>query len=167
LELALAAGRQVAGEVLELEVALGAERVRVEELGQLVDLSGPEGDIDERKALKDLVLDRLRPAATHPNDPIRLFALQPLRLPQMGDEATIRRLPDRAGIEKDQIGRVATLGLVVPQRRQHPPHPLGVMHVHLTAERGDVEALGHGGRVTRWACGGEESGSLPRRPSRS
>ena len=63
----------MAGEVLELEVALGAQRVGVEELGQLVDLPRPEGDIDEGEALKDLVLDRLRPAAPDPDDPIRLL----------------------------------------------------------------------------------------------
>jgi len=73
LELALAPGRQVAGEVLELEVALGAERVGVEELGQLVNLTGAEGDVDEGKAPEDLVLHRLRPAAADTDDPIRIF----------------------------------------------------------------------------------------------
>ncbi len=59
----------MAGEVLELEVALGAERVAVEELGELVDLARPEGDVDEGEALEDLLLDRLRPAAADPDDP--------------------------------------------------------------------------------------------------
>ncbi len=90
LELALAAGRQVAGEVLELEVALGAERVRVEELGQLVDLARPEGDVDEGKALKDLVLDRLRPATADSDDPVGVFGLEPLGLAEVGDEAVVR-----------------------------------------------------------------------------
>ena len=143
LELALAPGRQVAGEVLELEVALGSERVGVEELRQLVDLPRTEGDVDKGKALEDLVLDRLRPAAAHPDDPLRLFGLQSLRLTQMGDEPTVRRLPDRAGVEEDQVGRITALRLVVAKRREHPPHPLGVMHVHLTAERGYVKALRH------------------------
>jgi hypothetical protein len=55
----------VAGEVLELEVALRGQRVGGEELGQPVDLARPEGDVDEREALEDLVLDRLRPAASN------------------------------------------------------------------------------------------------------
>ena len=109
LELALAPGRQVAGEVLELEVALGGERVGVEELGQLVDLPRPEGDVDEGKALEDLVLDRLRPAAADPDDPLRVFGLQPLRLAEVGDEAIVGRLADRAGVEEDQVGLVAAL----------------------------------------------------------
>ena len=46
--------RQVAGEALELEVALGGERVRGEELGQLVDLARAEGDVDERELAEDL-----------------------------------------------------------------------------------------------------------------
>jgi hypothetical protein len=140
-KLALAAGRQVAREVLELEVALGAERVGVEELRQLVDLARPEGDVDEREALEDLVLDRLRPAAADADDPLRIFGLEPLRLAEVGDEATVGRLADRAGVEEDQVGAVAALGLLVAERSKHPPHPLGVMHVHLTPEGGDVESL--------------------------
>jgi hypothetical protein len=37
------------GEALELEVALRGERVAGEELGELVDLSRAEGDVDERE----------------------------------------------------------------------------------------------------------------------
>ena len=121
LELALAPGRQVAGEVLELEVALGAQRVGVEELGQLVDLAGAEGDVDERKALEDLLLDRLRPAAADPDDPLGVFALEPLRLAQVGDEAAVGRLPDRAGVEEDQVGRFAALA--PPRSRARPASP--------------------------------------------
>ena len=74
LELALALRRQVAGEVLELEVALRGERVGGQELGEAVDLARAEGDVDEREALEDLVLDRLRPAAADADDPRRVLA---------------------------------------------------------------------------------------------
>src|SRR4029077_10791747 len=104
LEAALAAGGQVAREVLELEVALRAEPFRVEELGQLVDLARAEGDVDEGKAPEDLVLDRLRPASADPDHPLRVFGLEPLRLTEVADEAVVGRLPDRAGVEEDQIG---------------------------------------------------------------
>ena len=43
---------QVAGEALELEEALGGQRVAGQELGQLVDLTGAEGDVDERELLR-------------------------------------------------------------------------------------------------------------------
>ena len=94
----------MAGEVLELEVALGGQRVGVEELGQLVDLARSEGDVDEGEALEDLVLDRLRPAAADADDALGLFGLEPLRLAEVGDEAVVGRLADRAGVEEDQVG---------------------------------------------------------------
>ena len=103
--------RQVPGEVLELEVALRAQRVGGEELGQAVDLPGPEGDVDEREALEDLVLDRLRPAAADADDPLGVLGLQPLRLAEVGDEAVVGRLADRAGVEEDQVGLGALVGL--------------------------------------------------------
>jgi hypothetical protein len=133
----------VAGEVLELEVALGGDRVGVEELGQLVDLAGPEGDVDEGKAIKDLVLHRLRPAAADPDDPLRILALQPFRLPEMSDEAAVGRLADRAGVEEDQVGLIAARHLLIAERGQHPPHPLGVVHVHLAPERRHMKSLRH------------------------
>ena len=49
LEVARALAGQVAGEALELEVALGGERVRGQELGQLVHLAGAERHVDERE----------------------------------------------------------------------------------------------------------------------
>ena len=104
LELALALERQVAGDVLELEVALGAERVRVQELGELVDLAGAEGDVDEREAREDLVLDRLGPAPPDSDDALGVLALEPLGLAEVGDEAVVGRLADRAGVEEDQVG---------------------------------------------------------------
>ena len=105
LEGTRAARRQVAGEALELEVALRGERVAREELGELVDLAGPEGDVHEREALEHLLLDRLRPAAADAHDALGLFALQPLGLAEMGDEAAVGRLADRAGVEEDQVRR--------------------------------------------------------------
>ena len=107
LELALALHRQVAGEVLEVEVPLGGDRVGGEELGQAADLPRAEGDVDEREALEHLVLHRLGPAAADADDPLGVLGLEPLRLPQMGDEAAVGRLADRAGVEEDQIGLVA------------------------------------------------------------
>ena len=132
---------QVAGELLELEVTLRRERVAGQELGQLVDLPGPEGDVDEREALEDLVLDRLRPATADADHPVRSFGLEPLRLAEMGEEAAVGVLADRAGVEEDQIRSVATCGLLIAERGEHPLHALGVVLVHLTPEGRHVEAL--------------------------
>ena len=101
---ARAPGRQVPGEPLELEVPLGGERVAGQELGQAVDLPGAEGDVDEREAREHLLLDRLRPAAADAHDPFGVLALEPLGLAEMGDEAAVGRLADRARVEQDQVG---------------------------------------------------------------
>src|SRR5205807_6112132 len=126
LELSCTLGRQAAGEPLELEEPLRGQRVAGEELGDLMNLARAERDIDEREALEHLLLDRLRPAAADADDPLRLLALESLRLAQMRDEAAVRRLADRARVEQDQI-RLAPLGrLGVAERLEHPLHPLGV-----------------------------------------
>src|ERR1700759_91594 len=95
-----------------------------------MDLSRPEGDVDEREAAKDLVLDRLRPAAADADDPRRVLALQPLGLAEGGAEAA--------------VGALAAL--LRAQRVEHPLHPLGIVLVHLAAEGGDVVAA----RAHRW-----------------
>ena len=115
LEVAGALGRQVAGETLELEEALGGERVRGEELGQLMDLTGAEGDVDEGEAREHLLLDRLRPAPSHSDHRVGMPALERLGLPQMGHEAAVGGLADRAGVEEDEIGVGTAPGLGVAQ----------------------------------------------------
>ena len=81
-----ALGRQLAGEALELEVALRRERVAREELGEAVHLARAEGDVDEREAVEDLLLERLRPAAADADHARRVLALEAPRLAQMRDQ---------------------------------------------------------------------------------
>ena len=136
-------GRQMRRESLELEVALRPDVVRLQELGQAVDLARPEGDVHEREALEDLLLQGLRPAPSHSDDPARILGLEALRLAEVADQPVVGRLPDRAGVEEDQVGAVALGGLLEAERLEHALHPLGVVLVHLTAEGGDVVRL-HG-----------------------
>src|SRR5512132_1311109 len=143
LELAGALHRQMPGDVLELEVALRGQRVGGEELCEAVDLTRPEGHVHEREAPEDFVLHRLRPAATHPHDPRRILELESLGLAEVGDEAVVGRFTDRAGIEEDQVGALAIGRFDVAEGIEHSLHPLGVVLVHLTAERGDVVAPLH------------------------
>src|ERR1035437_7771742 len=144
LELARSLGRQVPGEALELKVALSRQRIAGQEFGQLVHLTRPERDVDELKAGKDLLLDRLRPAAPNPDHPFGMLALEALGLAEVGDEAAVGGLSDRARVEQDQVGTRAAVGLYVTQRLEHPLHPLGIMLIHLTAERRQVVALHRG-----------------------
>ena len=141
LEVARPLGRQVAGEALELEEALGGDAVGGEELGELVHLAGAEGDVDERELAEHLLLDGLRPAAADPDDPLGVLALEDLGLVQMGDEAVVGLLADRAGVEEDELGVFAPARLRVAERLEHALHALGVVLVHLAAEGGDVEPL--------------------------
>ena len=140
LELARPLHRQVAGEALELEEPLRADRVGRQELGEPADLARAEGDVDEREALEDLVLDRLRPAAADADDPAGILGLEALRLAEVRDEAAVRRLADRAGVEEDQVGVVALRRLGVAERLEHAAHALRVVLVHLTPEGGYVVA---------------------------
>src|SRR5271165_6996422 len=128
----------MAGEPLELEVALRAQRIAREELCETMDLSGPECHVDEREALEDLLLDRLGPAASDADEAPGAFPLQPLRLAEVGDEAAVRRLPDRARVEQDQVRILPGGRLAVAERLEHALHPLGVMLVHLAPEGGEV-----------------------------
>src|SRR3954468_4407342 len=89
LEVALALHREMAGESLELEEALGRDAVAREELGELRHLPRAEGDVDERELLEHLVLDRLRPAAAHADDAGRVLLLEALGLAEVAYEPVV------------------------------------------------------------------------------
>src|SRR3954469_17677563 len=131
----------MAREALELEEALGGQRVAGEELGELVDLARAEGHVDERELAEDLLLDRLRPAPADADDALGVAALQRGRLVEVGDEALVGLLADRAGVEEDEVGVAGVGRLGVAERLEHALHALRVVLVHLTAERRDVVAL--------------------------
>ena len=83
-----------------------------------------------------------------------LAPLERRRLVQARHEPLVGLLADRAGVEEDQVGVVALRRLGVPDRLEHPLHPLRVVLVHLAPEGGDVEALHRGATVViariRW-----------------
>ena len=141
VDVAGALAGQVAGEALELEEALGGQRVAGQELGELVHLAGPERDVDERELREHLVLHRLRPAAADADHALGIAALERPRLVQVRDEALVGLLADRAGVEEDQVRVLALRHLGVAERLEHALHALGVVLVHLAPEGGDVEAL--------------------------
>src|SRR3989442_122378 len=79
----------------DLEVALRLEVVCLQELRQPVYLAGPECDVHEREVLEHLLLQGLRPAAPHANDPRRVLGLEPFCLAEVADEAVVGGLPNR------------------------------------------------------------------------
>ena len=96
--------RQVAGEALELEVALRGEAVAGQELGQPVHLARAERHVHERE-----LLEHLRPSSTATSSRRRR---SPARGPRTsaawprpgGRPAGVGLLADRAGVEEDQVG---------------------------------------------------------------
>ena len=102
---------------------------------------GPEGHVDERELLEDLILHGLGPAAADSDDPGGILGLEPLGLPEPAEKAVVGGLADRAGVEEDHVGVVLLLGLGVAERFEHALHALGVVLVHLAAEGGEVVAL--------------------------
>ena len=150
------------GEALELEEPLRADRIGRQELGEAPDLAGAERDVHEREALEDLVLHRLRPAAADPDDPARVLGLEALGLTEVSDEARVRRLADRAGVEEDQVGILALGRLGVAERLEHAAHALRVVLVHLTPEGGYVVA--RRGRSSPEGNGGYSTVSVPSIP---
>ena len=104
----------------------------------------------------------LTDCAQQPPTPTSLcgrFALQPLGLSEVCDEAAVGRLPDRARVEQDQVRLPALRRLAVAERLEHAPHPLGVVLVHLAAEGGEVVVLSSQRSVDAAAPGG--SGGRP------
>src|SRR4029079_4944588 len=97
--------------------------------------------VDEREPGEDLLLDGLRPAPADADHDVGALALDPLRLAQVGDEPVVGLLADRARVEEDEIGVGPRRRLDVPKRLEHALHALGVVLVHLAAERRDVVAL--------------------------
>jgi hypothetical protein len=82
-----------------------------------VDLPRPEGHVDERELPEELVLDRLRPAAADADDDLAAGpALVRGGFAQMGDEALVGLLADRAGVEEDEVRAGALRCLAVAER---------------------------------------------------
>ena len=145
--------RQVAGEVL-----VGAEpaavdtcATRADPLAEVRDRARPERDVDLRIEVEDALLLRLGEAATDGDHEVGILALSRTGIAEVGGELGVRLLADRARVEDDEIGLLLRDGLPQAERLEHALDALGVVAVHLTAERGQVVAA-HGGSV----------GALPR-----
>ena len=131
----------MAGEALELEVALGGQRVAGQELRQLVDLAGAERNVDEREAREHLLLDRLRPAAADSDDPLGSSRLSRLASPRWATKRLSAASRIEQVLNRIRSALVAARGLGVAERLEHALDPLGVVLVHLAAERRHVVAF--------------------------
>ncbi len=105
------------------------------------DRAGTEGNVDRRVELEDALLLRLGIAATDRDHAVRMLPFARARLAEVGGELRIRLLADRAGVEDDDIGLSGRRRLTEAKLLEQAFDPLGVVSVHLTAERRHVIAL--------------------------
>ena len=113
----------------------------------MVDRAWPEGDVNERVALEDPVSLSLGVAAADGDDGVRIAALLRLRVAEIRGEPLIGLLADRARVEDEHVGLVRCGCLPEPELLEQAADALGVVRVHLAAERRDVVAA-HGGKCT-------------------
>ena len=152
LERALAAGSEAAAEVRAvLEVAGGARVRRLhggpQQLRQPVQVLRAEGAVDEREAREEARLLRLRQAAGHEDHARGVLALEPRRRAEVAGEAVVRALAHRAGVVDEHVSAVGLVGALQALGLEQRADALGVVLVHLAAERAQVVTAGHDGLV--------------------
>ena len=120
------------------------------------DGAGPEGHVDERVEVEQALPLGLRVAAADRDDALRIALFQRAGLGEMRREALIRLLTDRARVEDHHVRLLLGRRLAEPELLEHALDALGVVRVHLAAERGHVVAahefiVGTGQRTERRA----------------
>ena len=107
---------------------------------EMVDRSRAESDVDKRIALEQPIPLRLGVAAADGDDRLWVARLRGARVPEVRCEPLVGLLADRAGVEDEHVGLLERRGLSEAELLERATDPLGVVRVHLTAERRDVVA---------------------------
>ena len=123
LERALAAHRQARRELALVEAEPAprdALASRAEPVREMRDRAGPEGDVDVRVELEDPLALRLGIAAADRNDAAGVAPLASRGLAEVCRELRVGLLPDRAGVEDDDVGVLGRRGLPRPSSSSMP-----------------------------------------------
>ena len=96
-----------------------------------------------RGAVEDRRLVLLGHAAQHAQDLFRAGGLPRLQPAQGAVNLVFGVLADAARVEEDGVGLARIVDQFVARLQQPGGHQLAVQHVHLAADRFDVEAFGH------------------------
>ena len=140
--------RRGEGAVVEAEAAArDADAAGAEPVAEVRDRAGAERDVDVGVELEDPLALRLGVAAADGDHAVGVLALARRRVAEVRGELRVGLLADRAGVEDDDVGLVGGRRLAEPELLEHALDPLGVVGVHLAAERGDVVAAHGPGRV--------------------
>ena len=145
--------REVAGEVLVCAkpAALHALAPDADPFTEVRDRAGPESDVDLRVQIEDPLLLRLGVTAADRDDEIGVLALSGAGIAEVGGELRVGLLANRARVEDDDVRLLLRGRLAEAERLEHALDALGVVAVHLAAERREVIAA-HIRSVGR-ACG--------------
>ena len=103
---------------------------------------GPEHDVDLTRPLDDQVTVLLRQAAAYRDLEVGTAFFQALQPPELAVQLVVGVLAHAARVEHDDVGLVDLVGGLHPVGGEEPGDPLGIVLVHLTSERADVEAAG-------------------------
>ena len=139
--------RQLGGEVAVVEAEPAPrdpDATCTEPIAEVCDRPGAERDVDSRVELEDPLALRLRVAAPDGDHTVGILALARGRLAEVRGELRVRLLPDRAGVEDDDVGLGGGGRLPEAELLEHALDALRVVRIHLAAERGDEIAPRHG-----------------------
>ena len=110
----------------------------VEQRRQRADVVGAEHDIHPRRPAQHRVAVLLGQATADGDLHVRIGLLARRQVAEVAVELVVGVLPDRAGVEHDDVGVGTVGGAPVSGGLQQPGQPLGVVHVHLAAVGADL-----------------------------
>ena len=127
------------GRQLARQGAFAVEEAALAALGeggrQLAQVRGAERQIDEREALEERFALDLRQAAGHDHDAAGVEGLDAGGLAEMAREAVVGARPHGAGVVDDDVGVVDAGHPHKAVAFEQSADALGIVVVHLTAER--------------------------------
>jgi len=113
---------------------------------------GAEDDVDPGGSADDGLAVLLGQAAAHGDLHLRVAQLGWAELAEVAVELVVRVLPDRAGVEDDDIGHLGPIlhrgDIDIPSAFEHAAEPLRVVDVHLAPEGADLIASHRSAQAT-------------------
>ena len=156
----VALGGQRAREDLErfedLELGLAVVSRALQQARKRPHVVGAEDDVDPRCLVEDRVLVHLGEAAADGDLHALVLVLAGLQVAERAVELPGRVVADRARVDDDDIGFLAEFGPHIAGAFERSRQALGVVDVHLTAERAHLVGAGTAVRGVRGGRGRDE-----------